>query len=182
MTNGRRFLGFLGPALAFSLSYLLASATGVNATSELRGMAAGTCMIDNDDSVEASMFVSSGEIFNGDASSDGRIQCSLDTSDGFGSDTNDIDLVTLYVYDGNDAEGISAVLASHSQLEGTFSSCGTAATAGPTTGNDCVAWSPLDQASSCMDFDDRWAFLSVLIPDSDVTDSRVIGWEVVDDE
>jgi hypothetical protein len=151
-----------------------------DATAYARGVAAG-CVIANNASDEANSSIDDSEYESGQLFYDLKVFCNLPAGSAYGLVANDIDGVEVYTSEGQVETDVSATLGSKGAQWGVWTSCGTLIGSGY---NQTLAWTGLDVASSCLDFD-RAVFVSVTLPgEAGVggTTANLMGWYVYDDE
>jgi hypothetical protein len=129
-----------------------------------------SCVIDNDNSPEANVYLLAGEYRNGDATNDASISCGVPMDSG--SDPSDLTSVTVYAYDGNDAQSVAVTLVWHGFIHNDWESCGQELSGAGTTGNVTISFDSGD-ISGCIDHSDGAYYISVVLPDQDVDYSNL---------
>jgi len=156
-----------------SLVSLVAAHGIAQAVTEARAASGADCTIDNGDAVEANIDLINHEVVNED-SADAYLVCGVPVGPGWEAD--DLYGVTVYVYDGNDADGVSGQLYWHGTTSGNWDLCSTVSTNNGSVGDNSLNWVDLDDASTCTDHTTGWASVRVKLPEIDgATTSKLLG-------
>lgn len=171
---------FLGRALVSFVGFIMLSPGFASGVTKYTDMSATNCVIDNDDTVEANVTISTGEYRNSDNTMNAQLVCSVTIGPGWAGDV--VSAVKAFVYDGSDDESVIGGLYWHGVTDADWESCGNQLTSAGGTGNGQLHWQSLDSPGSCLDHTTGAVFMTINLPDVDVSTSKAWWYYVAHTE